>query len=184
LSNPPCSSRATWSWLLRTVSRRFLDNLMEEDPTASLGDLCRHLVTLTVKEWYLMFRGTFLCSSLCLLPLVLSLGTRLFSEPGSILFALSLQVFVHTDKNPPSLLFSRLTSPSSLSHSSQERCSSPFITLVALHRTGSRMSVSLILRSPALDPALQVWPHQCRVEGKNPLPQGSCRTLRPSIFLW
>ena len=29
--------------------------------------------------------------------------------------------------------------------------------------------VSLLLGSPALDPAFQVWPHHCGVEGKDPL---------------
>ena len=41
-----------------------------------------------------------------------------WKEPGSILFAPFLQVFISIEKTPLSLLFSRLNSPSSLSLSS------------------------------------------------------------------
>jgi len=43
--------------------------------TTFLGILCQHLVTLTVKKFFLMFRQSLPCSSLCPLSLVLSLGT-------------------------------------------------------------------------------------------------------------
>jgi len=47
-------------------------------------------------------------------------------------------------EDPPSLLFSRLSKPISLSPSSWERCSSPFPALVALHWTLSSLSLSLL----------------------------------------
>lgn len=59
--------------------------------------------------------------------------------------------------SPQSLLFPRMNSPLSLSLSSHHRCSSPSIMLVA--------QVPPALRSPELDPALPVWPHQHSVRG-------------------
>ena len=47
-------------------------------------------------------------------------------------------------RSPLSLLFSKLTSSSSLSFSSQKGCSSPFIIFVALHWTLSNTSVYLL----------------------------------------
>jgi len=47
----------------------------EGDSTASLGSLGLGSITLRVKKFSLMFRQNFLCFGLCLLPLVLSLGT-------------------------------------------------------------------------------------------------------------
>lgn len=41
----------------------------------SLGNVCRRAVTHTVKNLFLMLRGSLLCCFLCLLPLVLLLGT-------------------------------------------------------------------------------------------------------------
>ena len=71
----PCSSRATYSRLPRTMSRRLLNLPKDGDSTTSLGNLCQCLVTLTAKKCLLMFRANLLCFSLCPLPLVLSLGT-------------------------------------------------------------------------------------------------------------
>jgi len=42
-----------------------------------------------------------------------------WKEPGSVTFTPSLQVFIHIDEIPSSLLFSRLNSPSPLSLSSR-----------------------------------------------------------------
>ena len=75
-------------------------------------------------------------------------------EPGSIVFAPSLQVFVHTEKIPLSLLFSRLNCPSCPSLSSHDRCSNPFMNFLAFHGTHSSLSVSLGLGIPELDPTL------------------------------
>ena len=72
---PPCLSRVTYSRLHRTLSRRGLNISREGDSTASLGSLFQGSVTLRGQKFLLMFRRNFLCFSLCLLPLVLSLGT-------------------------------------------------------------------------------------------------------------
>lgn len=112
---------------------------------------------------------------LCLLPLVL--GTR--SRSLSLSSYSYHQVLAHIAKIPLSLLFSKLNSPSSLDLSSKERCSSrrrddPQIIFVTL--PWSLLSMSFLLESPALDPALQVWLHQCCVEQKDHLPKPSGNT--------
>ena len=42
---------------------------------------------------------------------------------------------------------------------------------------GCGMSTSLTLRIPGLDPALQLWPHQCCVEGADHIPQPAGNVL-------
>ena len=75
------------------------------DPTASGQPVpvLHHLL--------LVFRGSLLGYSLCLLPLVLAQGIHQ-KEPGSVLCA--LQVYIDTDEIPLSCLLSRLSSSSSL----------------------------------------------------------------------
>ena len=51
------------------------ESIQAGDPTASLGSLPPCSVTLNGGKFFLIFRRNFLCCSLCLLPLVLSLGT-------------------------------------------------------------------------------------------------------------
>ena len=65
----------TQSRLHRTASRRGLNISREGDSTASLGSLGQGFITLRLKKFFLMFSWSFLCFSLCLLLLVLSLGT-------------------------------------------------------------------------------------------------------------
>ena len=74
-SPTPCPSRVTYSRLQRTLSRRGLNVSREGDSTASLGSLGQGSVTLRGKKFFLIFSWSFLCFSLCQLPLVLSLGT-------------------------------------------------------------------------------------------------------------
>jgi len=77
-------------------------------------------------------------------------------EPGSVLFAPSLQVCIHVDKIPLSLLLSKLNSPSSLSFSSQARCSN-----------------SLTFSYPSLDSPVHLSLHVCLVLGSTALTQYS-----------
>jgi len=84
---------------------------------------------------------------LCPLPLILLLGTTVKSLSSSSLHSPS--IFVYTAEILLSLLFSRLNSPSSLSLSSQERCSTPFSIFVGLHWTFSSSSVSLSTGEPS-----------------------------------
>lgn len=58
-----CSSRVTT--LPRTVSWWLLTICKDEDSITFLGNLCQGVVTLTVKRFFLMFRGGILCFSLC-----------------------------------------------------------------------------------------------------------------------
>ena len=58
----------------RTSSRQGLSISREADSTTFLGSLVQCSATLRVKKFFLMFMS-FLCLSLCPLPLVLSLGT-------------------------------------------------------------------------------------------------------------
>ena len=74
-SPTPCQSRVTQSRLHSTASRRVWNISREGDSTASQGSLGQGSVTLRGKKFFLMFSWNFLCFSLCLLPLVLSLGT-------------------------------------------------------------------------------------------------------------
>jgi len=74
-----------YSRLHRTFSRQGL-NISRGESTASLGSLFQRSVTLSVKKFFFMFRWNFLCFNLCLLPLVLSLGTTDKSlAPASLL---------------------------------------------------------------------------------------------------
>lgn len=126
-------------------------------------------VTLTVKICFLMFRRSLLCFSLCLLLLVLSTRSRNLSLSSYS----HHQVLAHIAKVPLNLS-SRLNNPSSLDLSSKERCSSPRtddLQVIFVTFPWSPPSMSLVLGSPALDPALQVWLHQCYVEQKDHLPK-------------
>ena len=79
LVQPPCRSRVTYSRLHRTAFRRVLNISREGDSTTSLGSLFQCSVTLRGKKFFLMFRSTCLCFSLCPLPIVLSLGISVSS---------------------------------------------------------------------------------------------------------
>lgn len=52
---PPCSSRDTYIWLLRLMSRWLLSTTKDADPTTSAGNLWQCLTILTVQD--------FLCST-------------------------------------------------------------------------------------------------------------------------
>ena len=70
LVQPSCPSRVTQSRLHRTTSSRGWNISREGDSTTSLGSLFQGSVTLRGKKFFLMFSWSFLCSSLCPLPLV------------------------------------------------------------------------------------------------------------------
>ena len=75
LVQTPCQSRVTYSRLHRTASRQVLNISRDGDSTTSLGNLFQCFVTLKVSKLFLLFRWNFLCFIVCLLPLVLSVGT-------------------------------------------------------------------------------------------------------------
>jgi len=76
LCGSPCPSRVTHSRLHRSMSRRGWNISREGDSTVSLGSLGQGSGTLRGKKFFLIFSWSFLCFSLCPLPLVLSLGTK------------------------------------------------------------------------------------------------------------
>ncbi|KFR13038.1 Serine/threonine-protein phosphatase 6 regulatory subunit 3, partial [Opisthocomus hoazin] len=70
-SATPCPSKVTQSRGHSTAARRGWNISREGDSTASLGSLGQGSVTLRGKKFFLGFSWSFLCSSLCPLPLVL-----------------------------------------------------------------------------------------------------------------
>ena len=75
LVQPPCSSRATYSWRPRTVPKWLLNISKDGDSTASLGSLCQCLVPPTVRKCFLMFRENLPCFSSYPKPNLLPLDT-------------------------------------------------------------------------------------------------------------
>lgn len=73
----------------------------------------------------------------------------------------SLQVFIDTDKIPLSFLFSRISTPSSLSLPLYVRCFSPLPILVVFLWTLSSSSIFPLCWDPRTGPAHQQWPPQC-----------------------
>lgn len=101
LVQPPCSSKITYSWLPRTMSRLLLSSSKDEDPSTSLGNPCLYSVTLTVKKCFLTFRWNLLFESIacCLVT------GHYWQVAGSICFTPPFfQVLLHVDEIPPGLL--------------------------------------------------------------------------------
>lgn len=138
----PCSSRDTYSRLPRT---RGILNISENGvSTSSQGNFSHCSVTLTVNKIFPNAQRkplVFLCGPVVL---VLSLSSAEKSL-GSIHYPPSLQVFLYTLMGSPLSHFcSRLKGPRSQSLFSQERCSSPFLTLAALCWTLSHEPIFLL----------------------------------------
>lgn len=91
-----------------------------------------------------------------------------WNEFGSIFFAPFPQVFIDIDKilSEPSLI---RVEPPPLSFSSWERCSRPFVILMAIHQNLFSMSISLVPERSELNTVFQVWPQKCWGEGSFPL---------------
>ena len=155
----------TWSSLTLKISR-------DGTPTTTVGNLFQHLTTLTAKYFFLI-------SNLNLLSLVLSPQTLLKSlSPSSLLF--SLRHWQVAPRSPQNLLFFMLNSPSSLSLSSQERCSIPWIIFVAFLWTHSNWRMLplywglSICRGADLASPL-CWHQVFGVSGDNITPAESCQ---------
>lgn len=65
-----------YSGLHRKASWQVLNFSRKGNSTISLGSLFQCSVTIKIKKFFLAFMWNFLCSSLCSLPLVLSVGTK------------------------------------------------------------------------------------------------------------
>ena len=70
----------------------------------SLGNLFQSFVTFRVKKFFLMFRWNFLCFNLCLLSLVLSLGTTEESLAPCLTSTLKIFIDIYKVASQPSLL--------------------------------------------------------------------------------
>lgn len=88
----PLRARCPWtcpSGICKSPGRRF------HNPER-MCQLCQRSITCAVNKVFLIFRRSLLCSYLCLLPLVLSLGiTEKSLDRSSIFFVLSLQMLIH-----------------------------------------------------------------------------------------
>jgi len=123
------------------------------------------------KKVFLVCKWNFLYFNCCPLPIVLLLSTAEKKLALSSLLHLAPRYLYTFIRCRLSLLFPRLKTPSSLSPCLHGRCSSPLIIITALCWTASTKLMSLVLWSPQMDLALQIWPQQCLVEGKDHLPQ-------------
>lgn len=139
------------------------EDLQGRDSTASLGSLCQHSSTSTAQKSFLMFRQNLPCSSLCPSPLALAPLSRAWLHPLCTLPS-GVQTLV---RSSPSLLLSRPSSPTSLSLSSQQRCSRPFSIL---RWALSSMSMSLCTGGPRTGPSSADVASPVLSRGKNPLP--------------
>lgn len=147
------------------VSSQILNISKDGYFTASPGNLLQCLTIITVKKRFLVFRWNCMYFDLCLLRLgchwALSIKICLCLQ-SSIRYLYALIM------SPLKLIFSQLASLSSVSLSSYEKCSSPIIELHGLLlKLPAIFSLFLVLGRWELDPAVQMWPHHCWVEGKN-----------------
>lgn len=125
-----------------------------------------------------MFKFNLLYFSLC--PLSRPIPWHYWEEPGSVFAFTPLGTYIH--KIPNIKLIWRLSSPSSLSY---DRCFSSLIIFLALYRTSSnKWGASMWMRSPELDPGLQMHPDQCRGEGSPPLAYRQCTFCCCQGYCW
>lgn len=137
---------------------------MDGEFTASLGCLL-HVQHPSTQQWVLWCLSGIPCNSTCTHFFLSFLCTSLRRAP---LLSLHCSI-MHMNKIPPSFLFSRLRSPSSLSISSYKIWSGSFITFMAFNRL-----VPLCSQLPStfyrIEPTTQMWPTR-GVEDKDHLLQ-------------
>lgn len=93
-------------------SKAFFSISKIRDPTATLGNLFQHLITLTVKNSVLIPSKNFSCCNLCLLPLTLSLC----QDYGSIFSIANDSKTAIAQRQPVGLLFPALSASALYSH--------------------------------------------------------------------
>lgn len=134
-------------------------------------------ITLTVKKLFLMFKWNFLYFDLCTFLVVLSLGSSEKNPASSSI-------------HPPVRCLCTLTRcPLSFLQAEQPQLfqqpviwqMQQLIIFMVFHWNHSSiaMSLFLVLESPELDVAFQVWPYQCCVEEKDYLFWPSGNSLLP-----
>jgi len=149
-------SRDTFHYtgLLKAPSNLAVNASREGTSTTALDNLFQCLTTLIVKNFFLI-------SSLNLPPFSLKPFTGKFKA----------RYRKAAIRSPQGLLFSRLNNSSSLSLSSQQRCSSLLIVFVTLLWTHSNpLHVLLVLGAPELGAVLLAGSHQRGAEEQNPPP--------------
>lgn len=147
-------------------------SLKDGDSTTPLGNFCQSSVTFPVKKHFPLFKWNLQSFNLGLLPLVLSWRTT--GKRLCLVSALPSGVCtISEDSSGPFLL--QPEPPESLSLSSKDTYSSPFIILVTVYSTLSSSSMSL----SQLGTELQVWLHWCWMEGQGQdyLPHNLLATL-------
>lgn len=117
----PAQHKATHSQLPRTISRQFLNISNDGDLSNSLGNPCQ--CSINSRKVLPLFRGNLLGFSMC--PLPRCCHWALLKRAWLPCICALPSVFIHIDEITPSLLFSRMKNPGSLSLSSQEMWSSP-----------------------------------------------------------
>jgi len=127
------------------MSRQLWNTSKDRGSTTSLNNLFQPVLSHThsKNKCCLMFRGDFPYFSLRSLSMVLSLGTTKKAWLH-LLYPLHHTV-IHIDKIPVTCL---LKTPTCLSISSLERCSSPFTISMAILWTLSSMSMSFLYWAP------------------------------------
>jgi len=114
--------------VLKAPSSPALNTAREGAATASLGSLCQGLTTLTGKNFFLLSKSPlFHLEAITPCPITTCPCKKSFSS----FIVGPFRYWKAAVSCPQSLLFSRLKSPNSLSLSSQQRCSSPWIIVVA-----------------------------------------------------
>ena len=119
-----CSHQHGW---LRAMA---LSTPRDGASTTSMGSLFQSLTTLRVKNFLLISNLNLPSFSLKPFPPILSLSAHSRSQSPSCVHV-PFKYWKATARFPQSILSSRLNKPSSISLSSQERCSSPLIISVA-----------------------------------------------------
>ena len=95
----PLLQLISYSSLHRKASMWILNIPGEADITTSLSSLCQCSATLKVKNFFLVSRWNFLCSNLCLLPLIHITGHQQ-KNPDPISMIPTHKVFISINKIP------------------------------------------------------------------------------------
>jgi len=157
-----------WARLLKAPSNLALNTAREGAATASLGNLCQGLTTLTVKNFFCKSSLNLPFFSLKPSPLILLLQA-LVKSPSSFL-AGPFRYRKAPRKSPRSLLFSRLNSPNSLSFPHRRGAPALGSFLWPPLDPLQQVHVLPVLRAPELDAGLQVGSHHSRGAESPPPP--------------
>jgi len=132
-----------------------------------LHSLCQCSSARTALKCFLVVRGNCLCSSLCLLLLILALGTIWKILPLSSLRPPFRYLFTFVKSTPrfsPNWRVWALLDPPP-----RKGAPVPGSSWCSFTRHSHYARISLVQRNPELAPRVQVWLHWCWAEGKDHL---------------